>query len=51
MENIHGGHRDRMRSRYLQEGPDGFADHELLEICSYMAVFPEGTQTPLHICC
>lgn len=50
MENIHGGHRDRMRSRYLQEGPDGFADHELLE-CSYMAVFPEGTQTPLHICC
>ena len=48
MENIHGGHRDRMRSRYLQ------ARMALPTMsfwkCSYMAVFPEGTQTPLHIC-
>ena len=36
MENIHGGHRDRMRSCYLQEGPDGFADHELLEMLLWL---------------
>lgn len=50
MENIHGGHRDRMRSRYLQEGPDGFADHELLEMLLYGCI-PRGDTNPLHICC
>lgn len=39
--NIHGGHRERMRSRYLQEGPDGFADHELLEMLLF-GVIPRG---------
>ena len=50
MENIHGGHRDRMRSRYLQEGPDALPTMSFWK-CSYMAVFPEGIQIPLHICC
>lgn len=39
--NIHGGHRERMRSRYLQEGADGFADHELLEMLLYGCI-PRG---------
>ena len=46
MENIHGGHRDRMRSRYLQEGPDGFADHELLEMLLYGCI-PRGDTNPV----
>ena len=33
--NIHKGHRERIRERYLQEGPDGFADHEILEMLLY----------------
>ncbi len=39
--NSHAGHRDRMRKRFLQEGPDGFADHELLEMLLY-GVIPRG---------
>ena len=29
---MHEGHRKRMRERYRQEGLDGFADHEVLEL-------------------
>lgn len=45
-ENLHGGHRERMRSRYLQEGPDGFADHELLEMLLYGCI-PRGDTNPI----
>ena len=44
--NIHGGHRERMRSRYLQEGADGFADHELLEMLLYGCI-PRGDTNAL----
>ena len=39
--NPHAGHRERMRKRYLQEGPDGFADHELLEMLLF-GIIPRG---------
>ena len=39
--NVHVGHRDRMRERFLLAGPDGFADHELLEMLLY-GVIPRG---------
>lgn len=39
--NVHDGHRDRMRERFLLEGPDGLADHELLEMLLY-GVIPRG---------
>lgn len=35
MKSIHENHRERMRTRYLAEGPDGFATHELLEMLLY----------------
>ena len=38
---IHEGHRERMRQRFREEGPDGFADHELLEVLLY-GVIPRG---------
>ena len=41
MSNIHEGHRDRMRTRYLQEGADGMASHEILEILLYGTI-PRG---------
>ena len=31
-EDIHGGHRARMKQRYLSQGLDGFSDHEALEL-------------------
>lgn len=43
---LHKGHRERMRSRFLSEGENGFADHELLELLLYYAV-PRGDVNPL----
>ena len=49
-ENVHKGHRERMRQRFLAEGAKGFADHELLELLLYYAV-PRGDVNPLaHKC-
>ena len=45
-ENVHKGHRERMRQRFLAEGAKGFADHELLELLLYYAV-PRGDVNPL----
>jgi len=44
--NIHRGHRERMRQRYLKEGADGFADHELVEMLLYYAL-AQGDTNPL----
>lgn len=41
MSNIHEGHRDRMRCRFLQEGADGMATHEVLEMLLYGSI-PRG---------
>lgn len=41
MSKIHEGHRDRMRVRFLQEGADGLATHELLEMLLYGTI-PRG---------
>lgn len=41
MTKIHDGHRDRMRARFLQEGADGLATHELLEMLLYGTI-PRG---------
>ena len=38
MEHPHGGHRGRLRERYLQSGADAFADHELLELLLTYAI-------------
>lgn len=43
---IHSGHRERMRQRFLQDGGEGFHDHELLEMLLYYAV-PRGDTNPL----
>lgn len=32
MANLHAGHRKRMRERFLKNGLEGFADHEVLEL-------------------
>ena len=43
---IHDGHRERMRNRFLKDGLDGFADHEVLELLLFYAI-PQGNVNPL----
>ncbi len=45
-ENLHGGHRERMRRRYLEQGLEGMADHEALELLLYHAI-PRSDVNPL----
>lgn len=45
---LHEGHRDRMRERFLASGPDGFADHELLEMLLYYAIPRRDTNEIAH---
>ncbi len=47
-ENFHKNHRERMRQRYMQEGPDGFATHELLEMLLYYSIPRSDTNDVAH---
>lgn len=42
----HGGHRQRMRERYLKQGLGGFAPHEILELLLFYAI-PQKNVNPL----
>ena len=44
--NIHKGHRQHMRARFIQGGLEGFADHEALELLLYYAI-PQKDTNPL----
>lgn len=43
---LYAGHRDRLRQRFLAQGPDGLADYELLEILLFSAI-PRRDVKPL----
>lgn len=43
---VHGGHRERMRKRFLEHGLDNFSDHEVLELLLYYAI-PRGDVNPI----
>ena len=46
MAGEHQGHRARMRERFLKQGLDGFADHEVLELILFYAI-PQRNVNPL----
>ena len=47
--NIHTGHRERMRKRFIEQGnADGFEDHEMLEMLLYYAVKRSDTNALAH---
>lgn len=46
MAGEHAGHRQRMRERFLQNGLDGFAEHEILELLLFYAI-PQRNVNPL----
>lgn len=44
MENLHKGHRERLRQSYIENGPDGMHEHQLLELLLTYAHSPAGYQ-------
>ena len=49
MENLHGGHRERLRRRYQEHGADAFSDHELLELLLSYAIPRRDTNETAHL--
>ena len=47
-ENVHAGHRQRMRKRFLEHGFEGFEPHEKLEMLLYYAVPRKDTNQLAH---
>ena len=45
---VHQGHRERMKQRFLKEGLDGFADHEVLELLLFYAIPQRDTNDLAH---
>jgi DNA repair protein RadC len=45
-ENLHAGHRERLRKRFQEEGLDGFADHQIMELLLFH-VIPRGDTNPI----
>ena len=48
MENIHEGHRERMRDKFLKSGLDSMASHEVLEFMLYHSVSRQDTNVIAH---
>lgn len=49
LKNVHAGHRQRMRKRFLQTGElDGFEDHEALEMLLFCAIPRRNTNPMAH---
>ena len=47
-DNIHAGHRERMRERFEQNGLEGFHDHEVLEMLLFHAIRRGDTNALAH---
>lgn len=47
-KHLHAGHRSRMRRRFLCNGLDGFADHEVLELLLFYAVPRQDVNPMAH---
>ncbi len=45
-DNLHSGHRERLRKRFQEEGLDGFEGHQILELLLFHAI-PRGDTNPI----
>ena len=45
-ENLHTGHRERLRKRFQDESLDSFEDHQVLELLLFQ-VIPRGDTNPI----
>lgn len=48
-KNLHRGHRERVRSRFLAEGLDAFEDHQVLEFLLFFAIPQHDTNETAHL--
>lgn len=46
---LHSGHRERLRSRFLSEGLDGFEDHQVLELLLFQVIPRHDTNPVAHL--
>jgi len=47
-ESIHGGHRERLKKRFLQQGLDGFTDIQALELLLFYSIPRQDTNPIAH---
>ena len=47
-ESLHGGHRDRLKKRFLQQGLDGFTDIQALELLLFYSIPRQDTNPVAH---
>ena len=47
-KNVHEGHRDKVRQRFIEEGLDSFEDHQVLEMLLFYAVPRRDTNELAH---
>jgi len=47
-EKLHQGHRQRVKTRYVQEGLDAFADHQVLELLLFYCIPMKDTNELAH---
>ncbi len=47
-KNVHEGHRDRLRQRFLDEGLDNFQDHNVLELLLFYSIPRKDTNEEAH---
>lgn len=48
-DNVHAGHRNRMRRRFLEEGLDAFKPHEVLELLLFYTIPRKDTNELAHL--
>ena len=46
--NVHSGHRQRLKDRFLQNGADGFEKHQLLELLLFYGIPQKDTNPIAH---
>ena len=47
-QQIHSGHRDRLKQRFLQQGLDGFTDIQALELLLFYSIPRQDTNPIAH---
>ena len=47
-KNLHAGHRQRMKQKFLNHGLDGFSDHEVIELALYYCIPQKDTNIRAH---
>ncbi len=48
-DDLHAGHRSRLRTRFVAEGLDGFEDHQVLELLLFYAIPRRDTNEIAHL--